>query len=172
MLIARWCGVPFKQLYQKMRNKLSDRREEIEDIIDGSGWYNAELFANTFLRSLKEISQDGEALENSVQDTFGDFDELERAREYRALRERIMTIQEERHRIYSRGFEAGRQSERTRNRSDKLFKHCNCIIDMAISLLAWIEGYINNEDYYTEGLQNVIKSFYPLLEGFRPDVDA
>lgn len=135
-LIACWCGFSYRDVYKNIRDKLSAQQENIEELIDSSEWDNAELFAKMFLRSLKENSKDEDIIDFVPQDPFGDFDELKRAQDYRAERERIMSITKERHNLYCRGFEAGRSSER---------KNLPVNNERIIKILSFIQGMIDGE---------------------------
>lgn len=153
-LISRWCGISSRKLYQTMREKLSERQEEIEDLIDESEWDNAELFVKSFLRSMKELSEDKETLYSSPVDPHGDFDVLKRAREYCAVRERIMATQEERHKIYCRGFEAGKYSEK---KSDKREENYNRVIQILGVIQCMLSSKIDAEiiNRYIESLLGI-----------------
>ena len=166
-LVAAWCGVSQKKIFEKMREKLLERKDEIEDLIDESEWENAELFVRTALSSVSELSYSHNIPEGDIDDPHGDFDNVKKAQELLAIRKELYRARYDEHRTYSRGFEAGKRSAFKKrgipSETQQWIERNNTFVKYTIHIFGFLEEMIDNGKD-GEAIKSVIKAHYPFYE--------
>lgn len=164
-LVAAWCGVSQRRIFQKMRDKIQERKDEIEALIDESEWENAERFANTALMSASELSR-GELPEDDIDDPQGDFDEVKKAQKLLAIRKELYKARYDEHKAYTKGWEAGRRYS-FRKMPDKI-RRINIYISHTIFIFLLIEDMIDRGKD-TEAIKTFIETQLPFFQALSFD---